>query len=186
MPGSKGHAGDEAGRDRVSSDGAPSARRDRLKPPDSRCVWESVADHDRARDVVAGTHTRRAASVCACRARAGRGDGAGPTLDTSRIHAMRVSLNTRTLFAALALSTAAAAPLHARPVAPAPVAAETTLVAPTPAARWVGVYRIMLSEKKDGAMIDARVLIEPNGQQLMGMLMVDQHASGITDVKVEN
>jgi hypothetical protein len=99
---------------------------------------------------------------------------------------MRVSLNTRTLFAALALSTAAAAPLHARPVAPAPVAAETTLVAPTPAARWVGVYRIMLSEKKDGAMIDARVLIEPNGQQLMGMLMVDQHASGITDVKVEN
>ena len=99
---------------------------------------------------------------------------------------MRVSLNTRSLFAALALSTAAAAPLHARPVAPAPVAAETTLVAPTPAARWVGVYRIMLSEKKDGAMIDARVLIEPNGANLMGMLMVDQHASGITDVKVEN
>ena len=99
---------------------------------------------------------------------------------------MRVSLNTRSLFAALALSVAAAAPLHARPVAPAPVAAETTLVAPAPAAAWVGVYRIMLSEKKVGAMIDARVLIEPNGQHLMGMLMVDQHASGITDVKVEN
>ena len=99
---------------------------------------------------------------------------------------MRVSLNTRSLFAALALSVAAAAPLHARPVAPAPAAAETTLVAPTPTARWVGVYRIMLSEKKDGAMVDARVLIEPNGANLMGMLMVDQHASGITDVKVEN
>jgi len=99
---------------------------------------------------------------------------------------MRVSINSRSLFAALALSLVAGAPLHARPVAPAPVAAETTLVAPAPAAAWVGVYRIMLSEKKVGAMIDARVLIEPNGQQLMGMLMVDQHASGITDVKVEN
>ena len=102
---------------------------------------------------------------------------------------MRVSINSRSLFAALALSAVAVAPLHARPVAPAPVAAETTLVAPTldaPAAAWVGVYRIMLSEKKAGAMIDARVLIETNGQHLMGMLMVDQHASGITDVKVEN
>jgi len=97
---------------------------------------------------------------------------------------MRVSINSRSLFAALALSAVAVAPLHARPVAPAPVAAETTRVAP--AAAWVGVYRIMLSEKKVGAMIDARVLIEPNGQHLMGMLMVDQHASGITDVKVEN
>lgn len=98
---------------------------------------------------------------------------------------MRVSLNSRSLFAALALSTIAFAPLHARPVV-----AETTLVAkadlPAASARWVGVYRIMLSEKKDGAMVDARVLIEPNGQNLMGMLMVDQHASGITDVKVEN
>ena len=99
---------------------------------------------------------------------------------------MRVSINSRSLFAALALSAVAVAPLHARPVAPAPVAAETTRVAPAPAAAWVGVYRIMLSEKKVGAMIDARVLIEPNGQHLMGMLMVDQHASGITDVKVEN
>ena len=99
---------------------------------------------------------------------------------------MRVSINSRSLFAALALSTIALAPLHARPV----VAAETTLVAkaelPTSSARWVGVYRITLSGAKDGAMVDARVLIEPNGQNLMGMLMVDQHASGITDVKVEN
>ncbi|GLC26734.1 hypothetical protein [Roseisolibacter agri] len=99
---------------------------------------------------------------------------------------MRVSINSRSLFAALALSTIAFAPLHARPV----VAAETTLVAkadlPASSARWVGVYRITLAERKDGAMVDARVLIEPNGQNLMGMLMVDQHASGITDVKIEN
>jgi hypothetical protein len=96
---------------------------------------------------------------------------------------MRASLNLRALFAAIALSTVAAAPLSARPVTPAP--SDTVVTASAPTTKWVGVYRLTLAEK-DGAMLDTRVLIEPNGAQLMGMLLVDQHASGMTDVKVEN
>lgn len=95
---------------------------------------------------------------------------------------MRASLNLRALFAAVALSTVAAAPLSARPVTPA---LPDTVVATSPSSKWVGVYRLTLAEK-DGAMLDTRVLIEANGTQLMGMLLVDEHASGMTDVKVEN
>ncbi|MDF1502846.1 hypothetical protein [Roseisolibacter sp. H3M3-2] len=86
----------------------------------------------------------------------------------------------RSLLAAAAV-VAVAAPLAARahtPAAPADTAAATT------AAKWVGVYRVTIAQKQ-GDVLDARVLIEPNGQQLMGMLLVDQHASGITDVQVQ-
>ena len=97
---------------------------------------------------------------------------------------MHASLNRRALFAAIALSAIAVAPLPARALTPQPAAAaETVLVAP--AARWVGVYRLTLAEK-GGAMLDARVLVEPTGDRLTGMLLVDQHASGINDVKVED
>ncbi|MGZ8376903.1 MAG: hypothetical protein ACXWZS_14165 [Gemmatirosa sp.] len=95
---------------------------------------------------------------------------------------MRVSLNLRALFAAVALFTVAAAPLSARPVTPAP---SDTVIATSPSAKWVGVYRLTLAEK-DGAMLDTRVLIEANGAQLVGMLLVDQHASGLTDVRIED
>lgn len=97
---------------------------------------------------------------------------------------MRASLNLRALFAAIALSTVAAAPLSARPVSAA--LPDTVVATPSaPSAKWVGVYRLTLAEK-DGAMLDTRVLIEPNGASLVGMLLVDQHASGMTDVKVED
>jgi hypothetical protein len=96
---------------------------------------------------------------------------------------MRASLSLRALFAAVALSTVAAAPLSARPVTPA--LPDTVVATSASSAKWVGVYRLTLAEK-NGAMLDTRVLIEPHGAQLMGMLLVDQHASGMTDVKVEN
>jgi hypothetical protein len=80
-----------------------------------------------------------------------------------------------------AAAVAVAAPLSARAHVPTAVAADT---AASNAAKWIGVYRVSIAEKA-GDALDARVLIEPNGAQLTGMLLVDQHASGITDVQVE-
>jgi hypothetical protein len=86
----------------------------------------------------------------------------------------------RSLFVAAA-AVAVVAPLSARAHVPSAPAVDT---AASNVAKWVGVYRVAIVAKT-GDVLDARVLIEPNGAQLVGMLLIDQHASAITEVQVE-
>lgn len=72
-------------------------------------------------------------------------------------------------------------------VAPATPDTVITLDAPASAAlaQWVGVYRLMLADR-GGARLDTRVLVERYGDRLAGVLLVDQQASGLSDVRVEH
>lgn len=83
--------------------------------------------------------------------------------------------------AALAAPAHAQARAHAQTLVPSATRIDTAADA---SARWVGVYRLTILATK-GDLLDARVLIEPSGAKLTGTLLVDQHASGIADVRLD-
>jgi len=93
---------------------------------------------------------------------------------------MRVPFALRAL-AAVAVSAAA---LPAQQVAyGAPSATAASIAAPAPS-RWVGAYRLTFTDKA-GSLLDARVIVEPVGDRVVGLLIVDQHASGITAIRAD-
>jgi hypothetical protein len=110
---------------------------------------------------------------------------------------MRAPLSAaRRLFAALAL-LAAAVPASADALQVrhsvargTPATPDTVLTASAPTAEgaaiapWVGVYRLTI-EGKAGVMLDTRVMVERFGDRLSGVLLVDQQASGLSDVRVD-
>ncbi len=93
---------------------------------------------------------------------------------------MRASFALRA-FAAVAVSAAA---LPAQQVAyTTPSASVTPVAAPAPS-RWVGAYRLTFVDNT-GSVLDVRVFVEPAGDRVVGLLVVDQHASGITAIRTD-
>jgi hypothetical protein len=93
---------------------------------------------------------------------------------------MRVPFALRAV-AAIAVSAAA---LPAQQVAyAAPSATATSLSASAPAS-WVGAYRLTFAGST-GSLLDVRVIVEPAGDRVVGLLVVDQHASGITAIRTD-
>ena len=92
---------------------------------------------------------------------------------------MRASFALRA-FAAVALSAAA---LPAQQVAYAPSASAASVAAPAPS-RWVGAYRLTFADNA-GSLLDVRVIVEPAGDRVTGLLIVDQQASGITGIRTD-
>ena len=93
---------------------------------------------------------------------------------------MRASFALRAV-AAVAVSAAA---LPAQQVAYAtPVAAVASVTTSAPS-RWVGAYRLTFADDA-GSRLDVRVLVEPAGDRVVGLLIVDQQASGITGIRTD-
>ena len=93
---------------------------------------------------------------------------------------MRASFALRA-FAAVAVSAAA---LPAQQVAFATPAAAVAPVATSAPSRWVGAYRLTFADNT-GSRLDVRVLVEPAGERVVGLLIVDQQASGITGIRTD-
>ena len=93
---------------------------------------------------------------------------------------MRASFALRAV-AAVAISAAA---LPAQQVAYATPSAIAATVAAPAASRWVGAYRLTFVDNA-GSVLDVRVFVEPAGDRVVGLLVVDQHASGITAIRAD-
>ena len=94
---------------------------------------------------------------------------------------MRASSRTiaRVALAVACLIGAAPVPANATIVHAADTAGLAARVEP-----WVGVYRLVFADRS-GMMMDARVVVEPNGDGLVGLLLVGEQASGISNVRIE-
>ena len=93
---------------------------------------------------------------------------------------MRASFALRAV-AAVAFSAAA---LPAQQVAYAPPSASAASIAAPAPSRWVGAYRLTFVDNA-GSVLDVRVFVEPAGDRVVGLLVVDQHASGITAIRTD-
>ena len=75
---------------------------------------------------------------------------------------------------------------RATPAAPDTVLTTSAAAAAASApAQWVGVYRLTIAGSA-GARLDSRVMVERFGDRLTGVLLIDQQASGFSDVRVED
>lgn len=96
---------------------------------------------------------------------------------------MRAPFRVIARVALAALCTLGVTPLRAD----ATPAIDTVRAAATTVARaepWIGVYRLVFTDRS-GMMMDARVIVEPNGERLGGLLLVGEQATAVSDLRTD-